>query len=670
MSPSLAPQDTDLAVPAAESARHRETSQTLSPAASAIEAGSTTSLLSHRKPITAQGASSRPSTKTLRQQEPEPHAGPEGSGSPVFSSPDRVMSRLGRLNLDDNVLDQQQHIRSRIERTQDKISAKRPRWNKDKEGEMIRAQKMLVRVEETVNELPPDYSENESLKMETREVAKWREYLVVCREGSNDATPYALKMYKTRVIQDVEKSGKSAYYEIPLNYKQTKVNLYSSLDKTLVIWHPHKRGTRIYIVRPRSAAHAVEWYTFIRQTLGWHRPSSLLINVPDLSVSLVFKNPFEQTHLGCGESQGGEQKRNAREQLAAAAIVSNCMNMLKGQTEWSHVLAEWSKSTKMGLVWKRYDRLEWIHGANEKQMYGTIAMQTTHDLELRPKHHYQTTVKSQEGRKEEEPAPVEGFLIRLTTQKGVQQRMGKAFFKRQYFFTQDRFLYFCKPAKALPPLPPRTRVEESDIPSFEEIVDRMPLQYDVDPFPEQDGRVAWLGSGNKEFIRRNDEEAFAHSRRAIHNLSNADGFIDMCQIQAVRHAAGPSQSQGPNRSGGQANEESNQDESNRNFELAMDNGLVVQLQAYNVRTCDEWVKRLETLTRYWKARMIADANELKLVRQHNLELLDIDEEMESILGQFASKWEVKRAEASPHLYNMCPISGCRPIKVIPSCSPR
>lgn len=655
----------DVAVPAVESARQREASQVLSPSISPIDAGSTTSLLNHQKPRTPRRASSRPSTKTLRHQEPEPHAGLEESANPASVVPDRVTSRLARFNIDDNMLDQQERIRSRIERTQNKVTAKIPRWNKDKEGEMIRAQKMLVRVEETVNELPIDYSENESLRMETREVAKWREYLVVCREGSDEATPYILKMYKTRVVQDVEKSKKSAYYEIPLNNKQTKVNLYSSLDKTLVIWHPHKRGTRIFIIRPRSAAHAVEWYTFVRQSLGWHRSSSLLINVPDLSISLLFKNPFEQTQLGCGESQGGEQQRNAREQLAAAAIVSNCMNMLKSQTQWSQVLAEWSKSSKMGLVWKRYDRLEWVHGANERQMYGTIAMQTTHDLELRPKHHYLTTVTSEEGHKEEEPAPVEGFLIRLTTQKGVQQRMGKAFSKRQYFYTQDRFLCFCKPAKSLPPQPPRTRGEDFDIPSFEEIVDSMPLQYDVDPFPEQDGQVTWLNSGNKEFIRRHDEEAFAHSRRTIHNLSNADGIIDMCQIQQVRHTGGPSRSQDPNGSGGQGNEDSDQDEINRTFELTMDNGLVIRLQAYNATTQDEWVKRLEALTRYWKARVIADSSELKVVRQHNLDLLNIDEEMESIMGQFASKWEVKRAQASPHLYNMCPISGCRPIKVFP-----
>jgi hypothetical protein len=33
---------------------------------------------------------------------------------------------------------------------------------------------------------------------------------------------------------------------------------------------------------------------------------------------------------------------------------------------------------------------------------------------------------------QEEPAPIEGFLVRLTSQKGMHQRMNKMFFKRLY----------------------------------------------------------------------------------------------------------------------------------------------------------------------------------------------------------------------------------------------
>ncbi|KAF3405522.1 hypothetical protein DPV78_002903 [Talaromyces pinophilus] len=602
------------------------------------DAGSTASLLPHRNDVET---SSAVSTKTLQPQDPQPHD--VQSAEPVSGPQDRVRAKIARFNLDDNVLDQQQRIRSRIERTQDKVSANRPHWSKESKGEMVRAQKMLVRVEETSQELPSDYSENVSLRTETREIKKWREYVVVCRKALEDNAPFTLKMYKTRVIQDVEKSPKSAYYEIPMNRKTTKVNLYSALDKTWAIWHPYKRGTRIYILRPRSSAHAMEWYTFIRQTLGWHRPTSLLINVPDLDISVILKDPFGRTPVDNKKSRG-------KETLVAESIVAHCIDVLKSRSEWSEVLDRWSKTSKIGLAWKRFDRLEWIHGSNEEHMYGTIGMQTSHDLELRPKYHYPSMIKT-DGEEEEEPAPIEGFLVRLTSQQGVQQRLGKEFSKRQYYFSQDRFLCFCKPAKALPPHPPDTGYADTTIPTYQEIFERNPLQYDILPYPVQEGDITWLASGNAEFLRRRDEEAIAQFGRNIANLQNAEGLIDLCQVNDVRI------SRDSNGLG------ADNDTAESRFELVLSNNLVVRFKTYNDETRNEWVKRLSALVRYWKNRVKADAEELKTIRQHNLKILNIDERMESLFGQFASKWEVRRAEASPHLYNMCHLSGCRSIKM-------
>src|SRR4029077_9016373 len=114
----------------------------------------------------------------------------------------------------------------------------------------------------------------------------------------------------------------------------------------------------------------------------------------------------------------------------------------------------------------------------------------SHDLELRPKHHYQTSVKHSGDSREEEPPPVEGFLIRLTTQRGTEQRMKKMFFERLYFFTQSHYLFFCKPVKAVLPHPPNLRVTDSNaVPSSQEILDRMPLQYDINPFPVENGQI-------------------------------------------------------------------------------------------------------------------------------------------------------------------------------------
>ncbi|KAJ5538724.1 hypothetical protein N7494_008203 [Penicillium frequentans] len=653
------------------------------------EADSTTDLLKgKRKQEATQKSQASAITKfTLEHQEPRDEDDTEQTDSGLEGRvPGRIRGKMAKYNLDDNIKDKQQRLRHKIAKTGNTISATRPRRRKLQDGEIIKAERMLVLVEESMkDEIPEDYSENASMRMENRTVDKWREFLVVCRKSSIEHAPFVLQMYRTRVIPDAQSSnGKTRpYYEVRLNHKNTRVNLYSSLDKTIVIWHPCKRGTKIYIIRPKSSAHGAEWYTFIRQVLGWQRPNKLPINVPDLGVSLIFKNPFQQLEARLGLDHDDHQhttvlSRAAREEKhAAAAIIRGCIEMLEGRPEWAEVLKAWSKTEKMGLAWKRYDRLEWVYGANEENMYGSIAMQSSHELELRPRHHYSTTIKKLADKKEEEPPPLEGFLVRLTSQKGVHQRMNKMFYKRLYFYTEDQHLMFCRPAKALPPAPPKlAQSEDQSIPSAQEILSQAPITWDIDPYPVQDGDVEWLSSGNPEYVQRHDENAYAQWQRKVHNISHADGYIDLCKVREVRRMQWGSSPADPNIEEGPAvdfhpeGDSSRQDDGStkqfdddRTFELTLENDLVIRLQAYDPDTRDEWVKRLDALVKYWRARHADDAAELIAVRQRNLKLLEIDEELESIVGQFAEKWEVKKAEASPHLHNMCALSGCRTIKM-------
>ncbi|RAK98218.1 uncharacterized protein BO80DRAFT_427517 [Aspergillus ibericus CBS 121593] len=656
-----------------------------SPLAPASDYGSTTALLRPDSRSKGKGRVPTTSSMNLEQQEPQVETAEEEplrNGRRSRMDPLHPFSRkAAKHNLDDNLLDKQQRVLSRISRTQAKLSRNLPHRRKMKEGEVIKAEKMLVRIEETVQEkLPDDYSENDSYKMETRVVDHWREYLVACRLASDEDAPFSLQMYKTRVIPEVQKAGTrvAPVYEVPLGRKRTKVNLYSHLDKAIVLWGPCKHGTKIYIIRPKSSAHAVEWFTFLSQVMGRRRPSSLPIHVPDLGVSLVFNNPFGQL-----EAALDSQKKNTgilsraviHEESAATAIVQGCLKLLENRPEWAEVLQRWSKTEIMGLAWKRYDRLEWILGANEERMYGSLAMHTSHELELRPRQHYNTYIK-RDGEKADEPEPVEGFLVRLTSQRGVHQRMNKMFFKRLYFFTQDHYLFFCRPSKSLPPAPPRLCRSGSDMPSTQQILDASPLSYEVDPYPLQDGDISWLLSGNKEHIRKHDEEAFVQRQRNIHNLEHADGFIDLSKVQEVRNVrrgscpADPNIEAGPDVEFHPDSRDTHRDDGatrqfddDRTFEMLLDNKLVVRFQAYNETTKNEWMQRLEALVKYWKDKIATDAAEIKALRQRNLELLGIDEELESIMGQFAKKWEVKKAEASPLLHNVCLLSGCRTIKI-------
>ena len=625
---------------------------------------STTSLIPH----TVDG-----SAPTMHDRETEvspeilPIPGP--SGSVRFAVPDNpaTIQRLSRL----------QASRRR--------SWRQIRRTKSHPGEILKVEKMLVRVDSTVQELPSDYNENDSLKTESRIVDKWKEFIVVCRESAEDNADFSIQMYKTRVIPATQQPRQStrATHEVSLVRKNTNVNLYSSLDKTLVIWVPEKVGTKIFILRTRSYASAIEWYTFIRSCLGWKRPSNLEVAVPDLSVTLSIPNPFEEYEATRDTALAGEvndaaiMKTLEAENAVASKIIQRCMEMLTNVPEWANVVQTWLQHEKMGLAWKRYDRLEWVHGANEQRMYGTIAMQKSHDLELRPKQHYLTTVSLPAGSQMEEPPPLEGFLVRLTSQKGRVRRFGKMFYKRLYFSIHDQYLCYCRPALALPPAPPELNLSnDSKIPSVRQIINHTPVIFSVNPYPVSHGGIDWLRYGTLETKQKHDAKAYKEAERKVQTMSKAEGYINLShviRVQNVQRGITPADEnvgQGPDVNFHQSVPDSSLDDGkttrfddHKTFELVMKNGLVVRLQAYDEATKKAWIDGLDKLVRYWRARLASDMTVYKAIRRLNLERLQIDEEMEALLGQFAEKWEVTRAEASPQLFNMCGISCCRSITV-------
>ncbi|KAA6414101.1 MAG: hypothetical protein FRX48_02463 [Lasallia pustulata] len=633
----------------------------------------------------AKSRSSRSETQPPRLQDeaPEEYIDPAGSDALQQRKRRHLGSGLVRFNMSDEFANGQTQMKAQLARATRHRSLVPFRRGIIHPGEIVKIEKMLVRVDSTMQQLPDDYDENDSLKTESRTVEKWREFVVVCRASTNADAEYSLQMYKSRVIPAVEQTHvqKRSTHDIPLIQKTTKVNLYSSLDKTVVIWLPWKKGTMIYILRPRSAASSVEWYTFLHSALGWQRSRTLQINVPDLNVSLRLDDPFQQLEASRDATQEGEGidaamvRTMAAEKAVATDIMGRCIEMLQDSPEWENVLDSWLKNEKMGLAWKRYDRLEWIHGANEQKMYGTMAMQKSHELELRPKHHYPTSIHTKGEDPKEEPAPVEGFLIRLTSQRGRVQRFGKMFFKRLYFASHNEFLFFCRPAKALPPPPPKLPVTKgAKIPSASQIVDKTPLIYAVNPFPLNDGQLSWLKEGPSA-RGKHDQDAYDEAERKVNTLLQAEGYINLGDVTRVRHVvrgstpADQNVDEGPDVDFHQEVEDTRGDDGKtdefddkRTFELVMKNGLIIRLQAYNKQTKREWMVRLDQLVKYWKVRKTDDINQYKLVRHANLENLKVDEEMESWLGQFARKWEVSRSEASPQLYNVCNISLCRTIR--------
>ncbi|KAH7385489.1 Pleckstrin homology domain-containing protein [Phaeosphaeria sp. MPI-PUGE-AT-0046c] len=553
-----------------------------------------------------------------------------------------------------------------------------------KDGLVVKMERMLVRVD-AAGEVPDDFDENVNQRVNSRVKDKWREYMVVCRHNHTDNADFVLQLYQTRVIPEIEQqgAGKKAAYEVALGRKTSKVNLYSSLDKSIVVSTPEKRGTLIFIMQARTASNAVEWYTFLRNIMGWRRASELQINIPDMSISVQIANPFEKLEQSQNEVQDADDAEEAmmktmrEEQAVASNLIRRCLAELGESPEWQDVLDSWIRDQRIGLAWKRYDRLEWIHGANERKMYGTIAMLKSHDLELRPKTHYPTTAITRKKHKTlTEPVPVEGFLIRLTGQRGRAKRLGLLYHKQLYFSSHDQYLVFSRPTKVTPPPPPKLPASrDAAVPTADAVRDAIPESWAVNPFPVRDGQVEWLSeghSGTPETRRLHDEDAADEAERKFQNLLNCDGYINLADVIKVRKARlGASPVDEELEEGSDVDFDEDVDDStredgatndidmDRTFELVMKNGLIIRLQSANKARRKEWIQHLRALAKYWKHRTASDIALYKSTRSRNLSALNIDEEAEAYIGQFARKWEVTQSYASPELYNMCGVACCR-----------
>lgn len=665
-----------------------------------VDAVSTTSLLRKtdgQKESSPASQPISPATGILAKAKKRSHLGSPDSPATPLERAGEALSRkksdlrnLVKFDIPEDSKRATIHLRAKqAQMTVQRASSKLKR-RKIKDGLVVKMERMLVRVDSAGKEVPDDFDENASQRIDSSVRDKWREYMVVCRHSASDDAEFVLQMYKTRVIPEIEEpnASKNAAYEIPLGRKITKINLFSSLDKSVVVWMPVARGTRIFIMQARSTSNAVEWYTFLRNVMGWRRSSELLINIPDMSVSLRISDPFKKLEETQSKAQEANESDNEEailktmqeEQAVAQSLVVKCLDQLEGSPEWADILDSWARNQRMGLAWKRYDRLEWIHGANERKMYGTIAMAKSHELELRPKTHYPTTaITRKKHRTLTEPLPVEGFLIRLTSQRGRARRLGLMYHKQLYFATHDQFLIFSRPTNSTPPPPPKMPVAEGTaIPSARTFGESTPDTWAIDPYPVKDNHVEWLlegHSGTPESRRLHDEDAADEAQRKLQNLLSCDGYISLANVVKVRKArlgATPVDEDLDTGSDVDFDDDVEDDATRddgvtkkvdiaRTFELIMQNGLVIRLQAADVARRKEWVKHLRALAKYWKFRTAADIALYKATRSRNLHALNIDEEAEAYVGQFAKKWEVTKSFASPLLYNMCGIAECRAI---------
>ena len=99
------------------------------------------------------------------------------------------------------------------------------------------------------------------------------------------------------------------------------------------------------------------------------------------------------------------------------------------------------------------------------------------------------------------------------------------------------------------------------------------------------------------------------------------------------------------------------------FELVLENGRVIRLQAFSLETRREWMRRLRDLIKYWKLRLLEDFNSLKEMRAQNLEMIKIDKGNESRFIDWIRMDQFAEAVSAPRMYHFCTIANCRTLSV-------
>ena len=130
---------------------------------------------------------------------PQPIMADAESSVPLDKSLKHKLTSPVRFNVPDRAADGDRRLRQILSELYPALGIPHRRRGDRKAGEIIKIEKMLVRIDSTVQDLPDDYDEKASMTVDTRIVEKWREYVLVCRQGSSERAKFTLEFYKSRV---------------------------------------------------------------------------------------------------------------------------------------------------------------------------------------------------------------------------------------------------------------------------------------------------------------------------------------------------------------------------------------------------------------------------------------------------------------------------------------
>ncbi|CAG8616465.1 28246_t:CDS:2, partial [Racocetra persica] len=236
-----------------------------------------------------------------------------------------------------------------------------------------------------------------------------------------------------------------------------------------------------------------------------------------------------------------------------------------------------------------------------------------------------------------EPPPVEGYLIRVTNDKGRKNKS-----KRLYFSSHDHYLFFMNPSFASPPPPPPSGSGSTE---DEKLNKKRPIMYAVAPHIQGHENAA-------AFIK-------ADVKRRVKQIFNAYGFINLVDVKEVRPLINDNNEDTcENENVGDKSKERKYEGKGCPFELVMLNGMTIVLEAYSKTTMKEWVKCLNALVKYWKARL-ADDIKIRIRMFKDNQFNDYDDDGAYIGDGFCGHWDSFQSYASTAIWHWCILNGCR-----------
>ncbi|KAI9292555.1 hypothetical protein K502DRAFT_367505 [Neoconidiobolus thromboides FSU 785] len=333
----------------------------------------------------------------------------------------------------------------------------------------------------------------------------------------------------------------------------TKLSLYSITDYSLAITKEHIKEhiTCAYILLFPTPEIAKSWYLSLHQIMNNVKQfqDNILVSVPELNtkVSILISSP----------------------DMKVWSIKEAVIEALKKDEDNMQTVEGWEREGMVGMCWKHNDKIEWISESKEinktHMEYDLVLspqyIEQTHELQLRSKSHNILN--------EEEPLPVEGYLIfrgffEVNSNNELKKIDSGRLIKGQsyYISTFQNHITFVSNNKF-------SKKNKSNVLPLDSIP--FTLFYPKDR-PKFD-------NNEKHMINKNDLNS--HSNLLL--LKNMDGFVDMREIVSIEESC--------------KNQGSNKDPL---FDITLIGNYKLRFEAWTVESRNEWVKRFETLIIYWK----------------------------------------------------------------------